>query len=223
VRYASLQQMALMDLNGGKMPGTAQTNAAGGSDQNSSSNTSNQQSSAQQSGLGAGQGPDASSQTSSPPQGQQPSQSGNAGSLTTSGMGGTSLGLGTSLSSGPSQLSNAPQLQPTGPVDGPVLGAFITGVAGGNHYDSPSVKVYKGGKTYQQWEFIWNPLEDQARAIQNGLAPQGQLGLPGLPIANPNGAGTGTPPTGLANPPAGTGIGPQPTQSPQPPDQPLVQ
>lgn len=221
VRYASLQQMALLDLSGGKTAASAQTNATSGSDQNSVSDAGNQQPVDQQSSSGSGQG---SLGTGGQPSNSllgQTSQSGNTSPVTNSGMGGSSLGLGTSLSSGPSPLSNAPQLQPTGPVDGPVLGAFITGVAGGNHYDSPSVKVYKGGKTYQQWEFIWNPLEEQARALQNGLGSQGQqTGSPGLPIANPSGGGTGTAPTPPVNPPSGAGPGSQP---PQPPDQPLIQ
>lgn len=208
VRYASLQQMALMDLNGGKMPAAPQVNAAGGSNQTSSSDASGQQASSQQ-GL-----------QQSLQQSLQPLQAGNA-SLTS--------GFGTTGNQ-PSQTPNAvgalgqvpgvAQAQPTGPVDGPVLGAFVVGVAGGNHYDRPSVKVYKGGKTYQQWEFIWNPLEEQARAIQTGLAPQGQQpGMPGLPVANPNGGGTG--PSAPVTPPIG---GPPIVPvTPSNPDQPLVQ
>jgi hypothetical protein len=71
-----------------------------------------------------------------------------------------------------------------------VLGAFITGVA--SKVDQPSIKVYNHGKKYIDWEFIWNPLEDQARAVQNGLSPQGsqlqQPGQPGIPIGPVNGA-----------------------------------
>jgi len=208
VRYATLQQMALMDLNGGKMP-TAQTGlgSASATDQAPSTGASSQSSSPQPGSQQAQQTPTL-----------QPSQGISGSAPGTSPMGGTStLNLGTSLSTSTDQSLNAiAQLKPTGPVDGPVLGGFVTGVA--SKLDRPSVRVYKGGTTYQQWEFIWNPLEDQARAMQNGLAPQGQqLGLPGLPIANPNGGGTTTAP---ANPPAGNG--PEaPQQSPT--DQPLVQ
>ena len=74
--------------------------------------------------------------------------------------------------------------QPTGPVDGPVLGAFLTGVA--SKVDEPSLRVYNGGTNYNQWEFIWNPIEDQARAVQQGL---GQIQMPNL--LGPTGA-TGT-------------------------------
>lgn len=204
VRYASLQQMALMDLNGGKPPAAPQVNPASGASQAASPDTN---------GQAPGQQPS-----------QQSGQSSGTSPLSTSTMSGSAPGQAANPFGGFGQASSAiGQAQPTGAVDGPVLGAFVTGVA--SKIDRPSLKVYKGGTTYQQWEFIWNPLEEQARAIQGGLAPQGQQpGLPGLSIANPNG-GT-TPPS--ASPP---GIGPvsQPAPfPPQPPsqsapDQPLVQ
>jgi hypothetical protein len=207
VRYASLQQMALMDLNGGKIPDSS--TAAGGASLPSQSSSSGM------SGAGTNQ-----------PSGAQAGQSANPSPFGSSGMSGGTSTPGTSPIGGVALTSNANlQAKPTGPVDGPVLGAFLSGVAGGHDYDRPSVKVYKGGKTYQQWEFIWNPLEDQARAIQNGLSPQGRpLGMQGLPIANPNGGGTSAPP---ANPPTGGQPGQPPQSPPQPPpappDQPLVQ
>ena len=76
--------------------------------------------------------------------------------------------------------TTVPGPQPTGPVDGPVFGASLIGVGGTS--DRGSVKVYKGGTTYKQWEFIWNPLEEQARATQQGLGGAGQpaAGVPGL-------------------------------------------
>ncbi|HEV3482699.1 MAG TPA: hypothetical protein VGR97_10275, partial [Candidatus Acidoferrales bacterium] len=84
----------------------------------------------------------------------------------------------------------------------PVLGAFITGVA--SKVDQPSIRVYKGGKKYLDWEFIWNPLEDQARAVQNGLSPaqgsQQQPGQFGLPIGPVNGAAPGQPEGGTPAP-----------------------
>ena len=188
VRYASLQQMALMDMNGGKIPAALQGGSAAGT---ASPDINNQE---------PGPQPGQTS-TSSPSPGGTPNA--NPGSQAGAEFGGFG------------QVSNTfGQAQPTGPVDGPVLGAFVAGIAGGNKYDRPSVKVYKGGTTYQQWEFIWNPLEDQARAVQSGLAPQGQQpGQPGLPVANPNGGSTGP-----AGPPGPSGGAPQP-----PPDQPLQQ
>jgi hypothetical protein len=148
VRYATLQQMALLDLNGGKMP-------------------------AQGALLGAAP---VSGMASAPGQpGQNLPDTQKAGQ-----------------SAAPGQAANPlAQLKPTGPVDGPVLGAFLTGVA--SKVDRPSVRVYKGGKKYIEWEFIWNPIEDQARAVQKGLGAQGaQPGQPGQPIG-PGGIGTGPP------------------------------
>ena len=75
-------------------------------------------------------------------------------------------------------------LKPTGPVDGPVLGGFLTGVA--SSVDKPSIRVYNGGKKYNQWEFIWNPVEDQAKAVQQGINnPAGNCaGQPGQAIGS---------------------------------------
>jgi hypothetical protein len=74
-------------------------------------------------------------------------------------------------------------------TDGPgqVMGGFIIGVA--SKIAKHSIKVYKGGTTYKQWEFIYNPLE-QMQSISVGStgpsAPTGQqptnpLGLPQQP------------------------------------------
>ena len=222
VRYASLQQMALIDLNGGKLPGAQQGTAAGSSNESNESSSGEQQlASQQESTQGAQQAGQGGQQSSAQaPQPQQPNQPfGAPPPAPSSSNGGNTLGLGTSAASGQVPASVL-QAQPTGPVDGPVLGGLLTGVA--SKIDHPSLKVYKGGKTYQQWEFIWNPLEDQGRVLQNGLAPQGQQPGVALPIANPNGGGTsGTP----GNPPTGfPGPGAQPPgAAPQtPPDQPLT-
>jgi len=192
VRYATMQQMALMDLNGGKMPSTDHSEASSGSampDAGASSNSAS--SSASQDQTQPTLGPKISSTQG---QNQGPVTQSGTNSMT---IGGGPMGPGNGISGlSESALGAIAQLKPTGPVDGPVFGAFIAGVAGGNHYNADSVRVYKGGKKYQQWEFIWNPLEDQARALQNGLNPQqGALGPQpgqqiGLPLANPNG---GTP------------------------------
>jgi len=218
VRYATLQQMALLDLNGGKLPTPGQGGAASSTDQSSSSDASGQQTGSQQyTGQVQQQGAQPGQQLV-----PQPGQGAAASPFGLSSMGGANtLSMGTNPSSVSDQsLIAIAQLKPTGPVDGPVLGGFLTGVA--SKVDSPSVKVYHGGTTYQQWEFIWNPLEDQARAIQNGLMPQGSQPGIGLPIANPNGGGTTNSPT---NSPPANGPGSQPPQSsPQPPpDQPLIQ
>jgi hypothetical protein len=185
VRYATLQQMALMELNGGQMPAQAALPGA-----------------VPVSGLAPGTAqPGQSSQDSEEPAeptapGQTPQDSEEPPQPTAPGQ-------------APNPLA---QLKPTGPVDGPVLGGFLTGVA--SKVDRRSVRVYKGGKKYLEWEFIWNPVEDQARAVQQGLAPQGALpGQPGQPIG-PGGIGTG--PQG-APPGFGGSIVPPPASAPAPP------
>ena len=59
-------------------------------------------------------------------------------------------------------------MKPTGPVDSPVFGGFLIGVGIPPNVDRKSVKLYRGGKKYNQWEFIWNPLEDALTSSQNG-------------------------------------------------------
>lgn len=118
-------------------------------------------------------------------------------------------------------------LKPTGPVDEPVVGGFLTGIA--SKVDKKSVKVYKGGKKYKDWEFIWNPLEDQARAVQQGIgaAQQGGQSLlnglgAGLAGAMNNGAAAtglnGAAPAG-ANGPGGSQSPPTQTPTQPSPDQ----
>jgi type II secretory pathway pseudopilin PulG len=166
VRYATLQQMALMDLNGGKMP--AQGTLPGAVPVSSMAPEAAKPSETEQKSEQSGQ--------STAPE-KAPNQSEKAPTAPTQ--------APTPPAQAPTPLA---QLKPTGPVDGPVLGAFLTGVAG--KADRPSVRVYKGGKKYIEWEFIWNPSEDQARAVKQGLAPQGaQPSQPGKPVG-PGGIGT---------------------------------
>jgi hypothetical protein len=56
------------------------------------------------------------------------------------------------------------------PLQGAVIGGNIIGV--GSKIKKPSLRVYLGGETYQQWEFIWNPV--------------GAGGIPGQAPVNPN-------------------------------------
>ncbi|MGD0956748.1 MAG: hypothetical protein ABR953_07935 [Candidatus Acidiferrales bacterium] len=207
VRYATLQQMALIDLNGGVLPGVQQgafpgvpvSSMASGNTDTSSAST----------GTGASNSgasnPNAPNTTT--PQGSQGSNS--SSSQTSSGTTSNSSNPGTSQNSASDQsgfstsstqsgISASGQipnpllaLQPTGPVDSPVIGAFLTGVGLPTKLDQKSVRIYHGAKKYQDWEFIWNPLEDQAQAIQQGLNPQGVQGQQiGQPIG-PGGIGTG--------------------------------
>jgi hypothetical protein len=110
-------------------------------------------------------------------------------------------------------------IKPTGPVDGPVLGGFLTGVACTT--DSKSIKVYRRGKKYKEWEFIWNPLEDALASAQQGLggsAPQGVL--PG----QTSGVGFGAAGGGIGgNSPGSFGNSPMPPTSPSPQQPPTQQ
>lgn len=226
VKYGSMAQMAAMDMNGGVMPGT--TTATGTATTGQLSST-----------LGTGTGSTG------------PNSNGTA-SASTSGMFSNGFSLSTGLSNG--QSAGTPPVgqgngsgtvlgilgqpvtgatavgpQPTGPVDGPVMGGMLVGV--GSKVDATSLKVYKGGTKYNQWEFIWNPIEEQAQAIQQGLGG-GQTGINGLgTTGTPTGTGTtggfslggltfggtnsgttGTTSTGATNGTGGTNTPSNPTQ-----------
>ncbi|HEV2287627.1 MAG TPA: hypothetical protein VGR81_01600 [Candidatus Acidoferrales bacterium] len=83
--------------------------------------------------------------------------------------------------------SSTPQTDDSGQV----MGGFIIGVA--SKIAKSSIKVYKGGTTYKQWEFIFNPLE-QVQTISGGSIgpsvpgsqqPTNPLGLPQQPPQQP--------------------------------------
>jgi hypothetical protein len=251
-KFANLQQMALLDLNGGVMPGTQQIPGQPGTPvsalSNSGSNSDPSQNPAapgggtgNASGIGDGSSnPNApNSPNGQPPQSQDPSQPGTTAPPTgaqnpTSGFGGAAPGPGGILSGLPGQapsstaqtgalgqtnLAALAALKPTGPVDGPVLGAFLTGVACTG--DGKSVKFYHGGKKYVDWEFIWNPLEDAAAAQQQ----QGASGQGGVLGGVPAGAG-GNGTTNTTGSSFGSSFGSSPSgpgqpapQQPQPPPQ----
>jgi hypothetical protein len=217
VRYATLQQMALLDLNNGQIPGTQASALPGAvsagslssmfSDNNNAGNFGNSSGGpggANSAGSGPGGGASVGGTTGQSPQGNSPSgdassetpsestdNSAGAGAPQDSSSNETSaFGQGQSASTFGSSGSNAlgqnanplaqlMQLQPTGPVDGPVIGAFLTGVGIPTAIDQESIRIYHGGKKYKDWEFIWNPLEDQAQALQQGLGAQGQAAQPG--------------------------------------------
>ena len=227
-KYANLQQMALLDANGGQLPiipgapGQIGVPAASLGDSNNNLNSQPSQPS-----LGGGTGTDASNQLGigttgnpqtpdggqnlQPPDAQNPqspnaqtpqnppgSQNPTAGPIGQNPLGNQNplsplqtgqLGQGGAVT--PASLAAMAQLKPTGPVDGPVLGAFLTGVA--SKRDAPSLKVYHGGKKYINWEFIWNPLEDQAAAIQQQAGNAGSTGIgQNVPSAFGGAGGVGT-------------------------------
>jgi hypothetical protein len=254
-RYANLQQMALMDANGGQLPtipgqpGVPVSTLADSSANSGSQPPQNPMSGASTgnpngSALGvAGSGapgtdaygnppPDAQNlqspngQIPQNPQGTQNPQSPFANTFGQSGspVGQTNpqgpAGLGQSgLSVDQATLAAMALLKPTGPVDGPVLGGLLTGVACTK--DTASLKIYHGGKKYIDWEFIWNPLEDAAAAMQNQLggATSTGLGAPGQGVSgalgtNPGASGPGTT-SPFSNGPGGAN--PNPPNPPTPP------
>jgi hypothetical protein len=253
-RYANLQQMALMDANGGQLPtlqgqpGQLGQSVASLADSNSSSQANTPAAIA---ALGNPNGIPSTSTSSGtsgsdtsgnpPPDGQNPQSPSNPNSsnqfgpnqpapqnpqappTSPGGLNGlNNLGNGQSmnglapggLSVDPATLAAMALLKPTGPVDGPVLGGFLTGVA--CTQDARSLKFYHGGKKYIDWEFIWNPLEDAAAAMQQqmGGATGGAAGSGlGIPIANPFGGGPTANPSG-ANPGGNSGGNMPPQQNP---------
>lgn len=232
-KYTSLQQMALYDSgalqNGlpGQIPGlvgtpvSSLTNSSGfgGVSGSASSNSlnptqtpslplSDPNAPPQAPGQAPNQPPDQSGQNSTggqsptPPAGQPSGAPGQPGTTPQSPFG--------SLNG---QVGNPADLQkPTGPVDGPVLGAFLTGVA--SKVDAPSQKVYHQGKKYIQWEFVWNPLEEAAANMQQALSPQAQQPGIGQPIG-PGGIGGGSPTNNPFGQPTSGMPQPQPQQPPQ--------
>jgi hypothetical protein len=251
-RYANLQQMALMDANGGQLPtlqgqpGQLGQSVASLSDSNSGSQANtpaaiaalgnpnglpSTSTSSSASGSDTSGNPPPDAQNSQPPTGQTPpNQSGpqNPQNSSSSPFGVSNLGSGQSmtgvapgglapggLSVDPATLAAMALLKPTGPVDGPVLGGFLTGVA--CTQEARSLKFYHGGKKYIDWEFIWNPLEDAAAAMQQQLSgASGATGSTmGLPIANPFGGGPTANPSGT-NPSANPGGNMPPQQNPSP-------
>ncbi len=196
VRYTTLAQMQAAQISGGRFPtntptGAGATPGAPGSQPGAPGQqpgNPGQQPPGDQQGA-AGENPSGMEQN---PSTDQSAQQG--------------LGLGTV------QLSSE-QPQGLSTSGGSVLGGSIIGV--GSKVDRRSVKVYLGGKTYKQWEFIWNPLAEAQISTQSGgvpgATPAGQLGSNPQPNANPN-ANPGM------NPPPGPPLTP-PNTPPQGPPQ----
>jgi type II secretory pathway pseudopilin PulG len=99
----------------------------------------------------------------------------------------------------PNALESQPQ-----PLQGAVIGGNIVGI--GSKVKQSSLRVYQGGDTYEQWEFIWNP--------------QQQVAIPGQGPVNPNAPAAPQPPgqqpapgTTPQNNPLG-GAGPPQQQNP---------
>lgn len=212
VRYANLQQMALIVLNNGQMPtipagqpGAPATPAAP-----ATPTTPAPSSNPAGSGTDTTQSPDPNSGEQRAAQQPEQPPADPQGALPQ-----TPQGLP------PNAMNSLLTMKPTGPVSGPVVGGFLTGVA--LTPDKPSQRVYQGGKKYIQWEFIWNPMVDQARAVQaggSGAATGSIGGAAGTAGGILGGAGNGANGGGGLFP---TQPGQPPTQTPQPPGQPPLQ
>jgi hypothetical protein len=253
VHYATMQQMAILDLNGGKVPGVSGGDSDSGQDGNSASSASRSDETQQPQG-----GSTSSANCPQPAPGQTSVSASNptaglqlggnlgANSLGASQLQGPSLEIGpgssSSQSSSPGQnqaatgtcpptsqiagvqlaaLQALMQLKPTGPVESPVIGGFVVGV--GSTVDRKSIRVYKTGKKYNEWEFIWNQIEEQALAVQQGLNQGGGAGGLLSPLGQQIGLGTqGGGTTGGVGPAQAPQTGPPPGQ-PQTPQQPQQQ
>jgi len=199
VHFHTLQEMAVAAAFAGQLPG----NVAGLASQLFGQVNQNATPGAQ---FGAGGQPGAPSSQQS---GFQPTQSGQSG-----------FGAQNSQNS---SLSSA-QPAPLEAVDSPVFGGFVIGVA--SKVKQPSIMVYQGGKTYFEWEFIWNPLMSA-----NGVPGQ-QIAIPGLnaplqpgaapnPAALPGGASGTTNMPGIVPLAPVTGNPGAPGTQPQPLVQPI--
>ena len=93
-------------------------------------------------------------------------------------------------------------------LQGDVIGGNLVGV--GSKVKKPSIKVYNGGTTYYEWEFIWKPVQGQAGATgatgavpASAQNPQGVLNNITPPASGGNssgsGSGTSSTPPGPAN------------------------
>jgi len=184
VRYHNLQELTLAQQGLGVSTFSGTPDGAGASTQQQSG-----QQPSQQNGQQSGFGPSSGAQSAFGPQ-----------SGTQSGFGAPS-GL-SQTGSGLSASSAQPSSVPLEPVDGPVLGANLIGVAGKTKV--PSLLVYEGGKTYLQWEFIYNPLANGAGQLPGaaGAAPAANpAAAPGAAGAQP-GATAPTPTPAPAPPPS---------------------
>lgn len=213
VHYHTLQEMAVAAAFAGQLPGGAAGFASqlfGGINQN------------QAAGAQAG----ATGQPGAVP-GQQPGQQGATQPNQVPGtpQAGTGLSGPTSPNGSQDSLFSSTQPQPLAAVDSPVFGGSVIGVA--SKVKQSSIAVYQGGKTYFEWEFIWNPLMNA-----NGGAPGQQLAIPGLnaplqPGAAPNGSAVPPGANGLTNLPGGlfgsSPTGPQNTNPSMPGGEPQTQ
>jgi hypothetical protein len=180
LHYHNLQEMAVASAFAGQLPGSVAGLASQLFGQVSP-------------GLNGGSQFGASSQTGPQPEQQNGLQSSQVGQP----------GLGGQNSQ--NSFASSTQPAPLEAADSPVFGGSVIGVA--SKVKQPSIVVYQGGKTYLDWEFIWNPL-------MNGNGAPGQIAVPGLnapgqPGAAPNPAAFPGGANGTNNAPGGAPFAPQ--------------
>lgn len=135
---------------------------------------------------------------------------GEAGAAKTSGTGQSSTDQNAASSPqspafGTTTSSNQPQSLGLQPVSGPVLGGAVIGV--GSKVKQPSLRVYQGGTSYNEWEFIWNPLANgisiSSPAAGSTKPATGTGGTTGTaaPSAPSGASGSQSPPAGPMAPP----------------------
>jgi hypothetical protein len=105
----------------------------------------------------------------------------------------------------PNSNMSSTQPAPLEAVDSPVFGGSVIGV--GSKIKQPSVVVYQGGKSYFEWEFIWNPLMSGAGGAPGQQIPG--LNAPAQPGALPNPAALPGGANGTNNAPGTMPIAPQ--------------
>lgn len=180
VHYHNLQEMAVASAFAGQLPGSV-------------AGLASQLFGQVNPGLNGGTQFGAPSQTGAQPGQQNGPQSGQVGQP----------GLGGQNSQ--NSIASSTQPAPLEAADSPVFGGSVIGVA--SKVKQPSLMVYQGGKTYLDWEFIWNPLI-------NGNGAPGQIAVPGLnipgqPGAAPNPAAVPGGANGTNNAPGAVPLGPQ--------------
>jgi type II secretory pathway pseudopilin PulG len=95
----------------------------------------------------------------------------------------------------PQQPGTSPA-PPTFGEGSPLLGGALVGV--GSKVKKPSLKVFLGGSKYNQWEFIWSPVQIAPAGTTSPIAVPGNTGQPqpGQPAA----PGTEPAPAGSTSP-----------------------
>ncbi len=83
---------------------------------------------------------------------------------------------------GPAEPVSAGSFQPGG---GTGFGASLIGL--GSKTKRPSLRVYEGGETYYEWEFIWNPLAHGITTLPGGTPPAQPAGAADEPDGQPDG------------------------------------